>query len=456
VDAGSLRLGALEAQYCLIFAELLGQGRIGQPERIRLDRTAQNLGLDADRVARLEAAFAPGPASERGRSPRDTLVDLEDPTSLVSPSSNSNSHISVSIEVGRPRAVSVTFEPLHETPEEQTTRVSVEIANARQEDEVHHARFDACARAGRVDPAWCTAAVLVHRNSATREEAAFYERYKTAAPPRPRTALSPDAWMYLFHPDQHRLTSEIFETIAPAALVCRVAAMRADGSILGLDPKQRQDPQVSTVSVVRAVAWSAATLGLHAPPIFVAPELDTGLDIMTQLPPASRAGARMLSGQSAVQLAFHAARHITFFRGDTFVCTLVPTIEDLCDLFIAALSIGAPDLVLTDEAKTRTPMIAGAIAPLLEEAILARLRGLVARFLEDGARIDLQTWARAATGTAGRAGLLLCGDLDVASQLVAGEPEGDQRVRDLERFFASDAATELRARLGIAIGSGAT
>jgi hypothetical protein len=134
VDAGSLRLGALEAQYCLIFAELLGQGHIGETERRRLDRTAENLGLDPDRVARLETAFAPGPGSDRTRSPRDTLVDIEDPTSLVGPSSASISHISISIEVGRPRAVSVTFEPLHETPEEQTTRGSVEIAHAQQED----------------------------------------------------------------------------------------------------------------------------------------------------------------------------------------------------------------------------------------------------------------------------------------------------------------------------------
>jgi hypothetical protein len=444
----------MEAQYCLLFQEVLGKGPLSPAERARLDRTADNLGLDPERVLRLEAALRADTAPDSSRNPRDTLVDLEDPSSFSRSSGHISISVAVSVEEARPRAISVTFEPVHKTEEVQTARVSRDLARVHVEHEQLHARYDACERAGRVDAQWCTAAVLVRRGVATADEVRLYEALRGQAPPRPRTALSLDAWTFLFHPDEDRLTSEIFEMIAPAALLCRVAAMRSDGSFVPLDDKQRQDPTASTVSVVRALAWSAATLGLATPPIYVAPQVDAGLEVITHFPPASRAGARMLSGQSAVHLAFHAARHITWFRGDHFVCTLVPTLSDLCDLFVAALSIGGPEIVLHEEARARARLIADAIGPLLEPAALARLRELANRFVGTDARIDLQTWAHAVGDTAGRAGLLLCGDLDVACQIVAQEQRGEDRVRDLERFFASDAATELRSRMGISLSRG--
>jgi hypothetical protein len=164
----------------------------------------------------------------------------------------------------------------------------------------------------------------------------------------------------------------------------------------------------------------------------------------------------MLEGQTATQLAFHAARHLTWFRGDHFVCTLVPTLSDLCDLFIAALVIGAPELVMQTPMpidKSRPHLIAQALAPILEPGPVRRLHDLVTEFAAKGGVSDLQTWARAAGHTAGRAGLLLCGDLEIACEIAREGPDGDDRVRDLEQFFASDAATELRARLGISIGA---
>ncbi len=448
MDAGSLRLGALEAQYCLLFQDLLTSGPIGDAERLRLDRAAASLGLDQERVLRLEAALGEGVVEEVGRGPRDTLVDIEDPSAF----SRSSGHIAISVEGGRAQAVSVTFEPPPETDEIQTLRVASDQARTRQEQELLHARYDRCERAGQLDAQWCTAAVLVRRGVATPEEGQFYEVHHSPSPPRPRTALTLDAWELLFHPAQDRTTSRIFELIAPAALLCRVAAMRADGSLPRLDPKQRHDPTVSTVSAVRAIAWAAVTLGLATPPIYVAPGLDGGLEMLTLIPPASRIGSRMLSGQSAVHLAFHAARHVTWFRGDQFVCTLVPTLPDLGDLFIAALCIGSPEVGMRQEPASRSRLIAEAIAPLLEPPVLARLRELTDELMAEGGRIDLQSWAQASGYTASRAGVLLCGDLEVACEIAAEEPNAEDRVHDLERFFAGDAMTQLRSRMGVALG----
>ena len=455
LDAGTLRLGTFEAQYSLLFQEALSEvsdGRISDEERARLDLAAATLGLDPVRVARVEAALRAQGSADAGRNPRDTLADVEDPSSF---SRLSSAHISVKLEAaGRAQAISVTFEPMHEREDVETARLSPEHVRRHQDLEVLHHRYDAAERDDKIDAQWCTAAVLVNRGAATPEETGFYELHRTRAPPRPRAALTAEGWTRLFHPAQDLLTSAIFEVIAPAALLCRVAAMRADRSLVVIDERQRQDPATSTVSAVRALAWSAATLGLQTPPIFVAPRIDAGLELVAHVPPATRVGARMLEGQTATQLAFHAARHLTWFRGDHFVCTLVPTLADLCDLFVAALLIGAPELVMQAPAsaeKSRPQLVAEALAPILESGPVHRLRDLVTEFAAQGGVSDLQTWAHAAGHSAGRAGLLLCGDLAAASEIVAKEPDGADRVRDLELFFASDAATELRERLGIAM-----
>jgi hypothetical protein len=229
--------------------------------------------------------------------------------------------------------------------------------------------------------------------------------------------------------------------------------MRRDRSLPFLDPDKKQDPLTSTVSVVRAIVWAAATLGMRAPPIYVAPEEEDGFSVAMAVPPALRVGAPMLSGQSALQLAFHCGRHLTWFREEHFVCTLVPTIAYLEDLFLAALSIGAPKIDLLPEVRARIALTAEAILPVLDDARMLRLQNQVERFLAQGGRTMLKRWAQAAEWTALRAGLLLSGDLAVASEIVRRDTNGAVRVGELERFYASDDATELRRQLGIAVGA---
>ena len=159
----------------------------------------------------------------------------------------------------------------------------------------------------------------------------------------------------------------------------------------------------------------------------------------------------MLAGQTSPRLAFHCGRHLTWFREDHFVCTLIPTLTHLEDLFLAALSIGAPQLDLLPEVRARVALVAEAIVPVLEPAALDRLQRQVARFLAQGGRTSLRRWAQAAEWTALRTGLLLCDDLATAVAIVEGEPNGADRARELTRFWSSDDAGALRDQLGIAI-----
>jgi hypothetical protein len=425
-ETGSFLPGDFEAQYEQLFAEALEEGEITPEERQRLNLAAAALGLDAERVMRVETALLA--AYEAGAA--ITLAERADPGSLAD--------VEWSTRPPEPSG----FDDLP-TP--------IARPLVRDPDDMLHERFLAAARGGERDLQFRLAAVLVQHKRASPEERDLYDAYRRTTPPRPTTALTSEGWKRLFHPEEDRTTGDIFAVIASAALLGRVSAMRRDRSLPQLDPNKRQDAATSTVSAVRAVAWASATLGIRQPPVYVAPEEASGFDIITAVPPALRIGAAVLSGQTAIQLAFHCGRHLTWLREEHFVCTLVPSIPYLEDLFLAALSIAAPDITLTPAVRKRIGLVAEAIVPVLEPVRLERLQRQVARFLAKGGRTSLRQWAQSAEWTALRAGLLLCGDLATACDLVSPEAKGADRVRELETFWAGEDATALRKMLGVAI-----
>jgi hypothetical protein len=444
-DTGSVRLGPFERLYESLFAEALEGGEISDAERERLDLAAKALGLDAARVAGLEAALLEAWESDAAETlvdPRTQARDAAAPSDRVSSRAPpSQSFDDEAPTVSRPE----TRPPA--APRGRTGEASRELPFREL-----HARYEEAERDGARDAQWRIAEVLVQRGAATRGQRDFWQAHRRPGPVRPTRPLSAESWTsLLMHPDQDRTTGEVFGVIASAALVGRVSAMRRDGMLPRIDPDAQQDPQTSTISAVRAVAWAAATLGIRTPPIYVDPALDAGLEIVTVVPPSTRIGSRVLSGLGAAQLAFLCGRHLAWFREEHFVCALVPSVAYLETIFYAALLLGAPSLSLPDDVRDRARPFSQAIVPCLEPKQLERLRRLVARFLARGGRTNLKRWARATEWTACCTGLMLCGELSVAADALANEPGGEVRITELETFWASEAAGELRQTLGVAL-----
>jgi hypothetical protein len=431
-DTGSFLPGDFEKQYEELFAEALEEGEISPEERHRLDLAAAALGLDPERARRLENALLHAYESHAAI----TLAERADPSSLADQAP----------PTGRPQ--SGFFHGDDDRPTPVTRHAPIPDENA-----VLHDRFAAARQAGNLDVQFCTAAVLVRRNLATAEEMRVYAANRSMLPSSPRRSVTTEAWARLVHPDEDRCTGDVFAVIASAALLGRISAMRRDRSLPQLDADKRHEPHVSTVSAVRAIAWAANTLGLRTPPIFVYPHERLAFEIVPALPPAMRVGAPMLSGQSAIQLAFHCGRQLTWLREEHFVCTLVPSIPYLEELFLAALSIGAPQIELLPEVRARIAVVAEAIVPVLDAPRMARLEKQVARFLAQGGKTSLRRWAQAAEWTSLRSGLLLCGDLVTACDVVASEANAAERQHELERFWGSEDATFLRREIGVAIGA---
>ncbi len=504
---GGIRLGKFEAMYEELFAEVIEDGVITVEERERLDRAADSMGLDKERLRRLEAALQSAWEAHhnvrivvQGVSPSLRWEDDPGRASIVMPApapAASPAPVPVPVPVPVPAVAAVPqaaeaalvqalkaqiallesrVRELETQLEDARNDVAVEvdlgaIAKPVAEDdptdlqrrirqdptdpEPMRLLFRWAQSNGKTDEAWCVSSALSLVGHANADEQAVFEKHRKRELPKPTSAVSPEAWRrLLFHPDEELLVGDIFSVITSAVLLGRVSALRRDKLLPKLDPKAKHDPTVSTVSAVRAIAWSSAILGLRPPPIFVDPELPASIEMIPGVPPNLRVGAKLLSGRTPLEVAFECGRSLACFREEHFVRWLFPGVPDLEDLFLAALSIANPALPIPPHAKARVAPIAAAIQPVLEPSLVDRLRGYFLRFVEEGGRTNLQRWAHGVDKTACRAGLLLCNDLATAAKVLAAEEKGPglgDRAQDLVVFACSDRYFNLRKQLGIAI-----
>jgi hypothetical protein len=472
--SGGLGLGPLEEQYEELFAEALADGIITQEERDRLERAADNLGLDRGRLVRLEQAMM---VAYESRHKVRIVEHYEEPAASLAPIQvEAAGDAGRALLLGRIEQLEARIHELEEELRRAQAAINVEVDLSELETQVADASEDPdeawrrirrdplnvpavrnlykiYAAKNELDKQWCVASCLVALGAANESERALFEQHRSLTLISPRTSVSQSSWYEcVFHPEEEVLTGQIFGVIAPAVLLGRVTALRRENKLHVPDPATRQDPAKATVTAVRALPWGAATLGLPLAPIFLEKDRDAGYEHIPGVPPVTVIGRRVLSGKTQLEHAFLVGRHLSWYRGEHFVKTMFTAVPDLEDLFLAALTIGNPGLPIAEEMKRRVAPIAAAIEPVLEPQHKDALRGFFLRFVEEGGRTNLQRWAHATEKTACRVGLVLSNDLETAAGVLEPE-EGKQGelFRDLVSFATSDRYFMLRRRLGIAV-----
>jgi hypothetical protein len=479
--AAGVRLGRLEAQYEELFSEVIEDGIITPEERAQLERAADALGLDKERLFQLERALTASYEARRrvrvreigavGEGAADDVVttapalDLGDGariaalTRRVAELEARVRELAAELEEARAQsAVEVDLSGAVEAPSPVADTLDPEELLRRlrpdpRDPEVLRALRRALSRAGDEDRACSAARALVYVGAAGAEDAEIAARGAVDGLPRVRAALSREGWhRLLVHPEQEPLVGEIFAAVLGPVLLGRIAALRRDGALPRLDPAQRHDPATSTVTAVRCTGWAASILGVQLPPLFADPAAAQPARMIPGTTPALRLGKPALSGRTPAELAFLAGEHLAYFRDDAFVRALFDGIPELEDIFLAALSIGNRNIPLTPAVRARVIPIAQAIEPLLEPVQIDRLRGAFLRFVEEGGRTNLLRWADACDATAARAGLLLSHDLRAAEVILKMEDPGraDERMNDLILFAVGERYAKLRKQIGAA------
>lgn len=308
------------------------------------------------------------------------------------------------------------------------------------------------------DGAWCAASVLCFLDEANDEERSFFEDWRPRDLPAFSGRIDNEAWWeHLFHEDEDWFVGKIYESVAVAGLKAKIEALEAKDELPILPEKYRLDPATSTVVFGRVFHLAGQVLGITPPALYGRSDVPGGLVVVPAESPGSIAGAGVMEGRTAPELAFMVGRHLTMYRGEHYIKALFPTATELGVLLAAAMQIAAPDAPVPSEIAAQAKATALALVKHMQPIQLERLR-VIARMHQKRERsVDIKRWAQLVETTAARAGLLLCADLTVAQRLMASEAQipGDlpvgERLEDLMRFVVSDSYSFLRSTLGISV-----
>lgn len=318
--------------------------------------------------------------------------------------------------------------------------------------ELHH-------RAQRPDRAWLAATCLEELAASDVSQELVIEQFRPEGPIRPTTALEDSWWDELLAAEgADTIVGEILLTIGDAAIALKLEALEAKRKLPVLDPATRQDKD-STASAVRTFVWAARALGLRSPDLYVVLDVPGGIAAVPAATPSTALGRQVLAGRTVQQLAFLAGRHLTYYRPAHYPLVFFPTLAELSSLVLSAIRLVIPGLSLPPPMEGDDPVASGLGARLSAEQ-KTRLEEVVARLSARGGRLDLLAWIRSVELTAGRVGLLLAGDLRIATRLMKeerrtiGELSTEAKRADLLSYCASEAYGRLRERMGVAIQPG--
>jgi tetratricopeptide (TPR) repeat protein len=332
---------------------------------------------------------------------------------------------------------------------------------------VHASAFAMHWRAGKTDAALLAALSLEELGEADVDQQILVDQFRSTAPIRARGTLDDSGWSLLRAPGSDDSLVALFAAVARAAVATRLEQLVARKRLVALDPEKRLDPN-STASVVRSFQWAARVLGVACPALYIVDDVPGEIAAVRAHEPSTALGPSVLRGRSVKDLAFLAGRHLTYYRPEHQVLVYFPTTDDLTRLLAATIELGSrgPGSSGLDRAP------AGAGDAPSDRAVIA-LRDRLERTLTEAERTaiavavgrlettngklgaTLGEWVRSVELTAGRAGLLLCGDLATATAIVRSESReiadlspNDKR-HDLLAFCSSPAHADLRSRFSV-------
>ena len=309
------------------------------------------------------------------------------------------------------------------------------------------------------DEAWCMCGALSFLRRADEDQQKFYEDYRPKGIPQVRSRLDNDTWRkYVFHRTEDQTIGLIFEMLTSAALTAKMQQLRAANQLPVLDKRYKQEPHTTTVTFAKTFFHVAKVLGVTPPELYVHTNIQGGLTAAPIMPFASVAGQSVLSGFTPHELSFVVAKHLSYYRGEHYIKNIFPTQSELTQLFFAGLRMVLPDAPVPPDMAQNVDVTAKTLVAMMQPQHREGLRHVVRKFMDAKAAINLKKWLQATDLTACRAGLLVCGDLEIAKKILLIEPQvpGDltpeDKITELIVFSVSNEYFALRKALGLTIG----
>jgi tetratricopeptide (TPR) repeat protein len=340
--------------------------------------------------------------------------------------------------------------------DDETALLELEEAVAKTplDASLHALLFRLHLDADRIDRAYLSALALEELGTTGPEHLAVLDQCRPDGPLRLRALLDDPAWEALRGPGADDVVESLFSAVAPAAIAAQIEERRARRKLLSLDPERKQSSS-STVSIVASFHWAARVLGVTCPDLYVLDEVPGDIAAVPSGDPSTALGPRVLSGLGTRELAFLAARHLTYYRREYAPLVHFSSLSELTLLVLACVQLELPAVPIPHSVAAAVAAHRTRIARHLNDSDRTTMAAAVERLESRGGRLDLAAWVRSVELTAARAGLFLCGDLRAAmNRLRADDASADsaafQAARgDLIGFAVSRAHADLRAEFAL-------
>jgi hypothetical protein len=201
-----------------------------------------------------------------------------------------------------------------------------------------------------------------------------------------------------------------------------------------------------------------------APPLYLLRDRPGKIDLANvvdrnRLVPSLVAGGELLRDRPEREVAFTLGRALALLRFEHLVLWphVVASTTELRAVLLAVLKLFQPDLLVANGDQSAVKQYLSVLQRTLPPQALEPLMAVVPTLGDQAADTDVAGWARAALLTANRAGLVTCGDVVTAANLVAAEAPAqglttDEAVTDLVRWSVSPQHLAIREQLGLTVG----
>jgi tetratricopeptide (TPR) repeat protein len=309
------------------------------------------------------------------------------------------------------------------------------------------------------DKYWCLTSTLAFLRKADADELAFFEQYKPRGLVKARLAMTPDSWAKLATADENRYISAIF-----GASWQGVAAMNAfPHKDFGVKREDRRQLHSDDLMFSKLFVYVAQLLNVQLPDVYLLGD-NKAVDIQlantiekSELCPSFMVRPHLLQGKTERELAFLAARRLTFMRHEYFLRMLLPTNTELKVALLSAIVMVQPSFPVPPNMVATIQQYLPKMQKRMPPHALEQLGALVQRFIQATPEIDIAKWGHAVDAASHRAGFVMCGDLGVAARTVAAEPgvvggpTVKEKVKELVLFSISSEYFAIRAQMGLTI-----
>jgi hypothetical protein len=330
------------------------------------------------------------------------------------------------------------------------------LAVTPRDTEVYRSVLSAFERAGRPDGRFHAASVLDALGVADVNESLLASAHRPEGLLPAQGVLSEEDWKgKLFCVERDAELDATFSALGTATLAVGVETAHRKRRSPPLEPSTEQDLEKSTTTLARTLAWSARLLGFVRPRFHVLESVSgVGLAVAPVEEPTLVASKALGSGLSLPELVFLWSRTLVLLRPEHRALALFTGPTELEMLLAAVVSLGAdgPRRGLDSDAK------------LITRSLRRHLRGASLQTATEaarrvtGARLTgrLSEFKKSVALAGGRAGLLGCGNLELAIELTErfADPDAgpvEDQVADLMRFSVSAEYAALRERIGVAV-----